>query len=164
MQMKINRVVAALAGSAILAFFGSITLPQQADSKTKTKSGTTSKARAQIVSVTGQYDYKRGRDSGCLYVKEQAPGKFQFALSSTWVGNAATGNVHSGQAGGVIQLINNKASYKKNEYTLNFNFTPGHCAVACVGDGFGGMNVDPAGNYKKVNSKVPSATDLEVFD
>lgn len=164
MLLRIIRldVVAVMLGASLLAGLVSISTAQKADCKSPKNSA--KKSAQHNASLTGAYDYKLGRNESSLYVKEQAPGKIQFALKSLWIGNPATGNVHTGQAGGVVELKDNKGSFKNEYFSLAFTFTPGHCVVTCANcSGFGGMNVDPNGTYKKVNSAVPSAGDLETY-
>ena len=171
MQLKIGRlnVFHLLIGALLVAGQGSINLAQQADCKnsknaSKSHSKLHSKLNKHDATLTGEYDYKLGRNESSLYVREQAPGKIQFALKSLWIGNPATGNVHTGEAGGIVELKDNKGIFKNDLFTLSFEFTPGHCAVACKDcSGFGGVNVDPNGIYKKINSAVPSAGDLDTY-
>jgi len=160
MQLRKNRLSALniMVSATLLSGIGSINLAPQAECKSSPASN-----NAKHVTLTGEYGLKLGRNESHLYVKEQAPGKIKFAVRSLWIGNAATGNVNTGQAGGVIELKDNKGSFKHSEgFTLNFAFMAGKCVVTCTDcSGFGGVNVDPDGTYKKVSSKVPSADDLE---
>ncbi|HEY9730400.1 MAG TPA: hypothetical protein V6C89_00720 [Drouetiella sp.] len=118
-------------------------------------------------SLTGEYDYKRGRNEGELYIKQLASRKIQFALKCLWIGNPETGDVHTGQASGLLNLNpDNTAIYKNPDgLTLKFAFSPRKCVVQCL-DGysvFGGINVDPDGKYNKVSSKIPTAGNLEAY-
>lgn len=145
--------------ASVIATSSAIVLSSEADCKNTTIS--------ERSSLTGEYDYKHGRNEGELYVKQLKSHKVQFALKCLWVGNVETGDVHTGQASGVLDLKTDNTAIFKNPagFTLKFAFLPRNCVVECV-DGynvFGGINVDPDGKYKKVSSRVPSAGDLEAY-
>ncbi len=117
--------------------------------------------------LTGEYDYKHGRNEGELYIKQLKPHKVQFALKCLWIGNVKTGDVHTGQASGVVELDKDGSGTFQNPagFTLKFAFMPNQCTVECT-EGwsvFGGMNVDPNGKYRKVSAKIPTAGDLEAY-
>ncbi len=171
MQLRTTRAnyLTLLLSSTAVACLAAITLNERAECKGSGSNSTESQHRglkkgAHDASLTGEYDFKPGRNESELYVKELEAGKIQFALKSLWIGNAATGNVHTGQGGGVVELKNKKGAFKNENFSLDFIFTPGHCAITCGNcSGFGGMNVDPNGTYKKVSAKVPTDADLETY-
>jgi hypothetical protein len=110
---------------------------------------------------TGEYHYKLGSQESTLYVKQITAEKIRFGMLSVWVGNRKTGQVHTGQAAGTFDLANDAGTYKEENMSLNFQFSPGHCQVKCEGQNYyGGMNVDPDGVYKRVNQKTPTEDQL----
>jgi|SRR6185369_16299664 len=111
--------------------------------------------------ITGAYECNIGKSiKNNLYVKQLGPNKFQFGMDSLWIGNAETGQVHTGAACGTVVLKNNVGTFPDGG-KLTFKFAPNKCTVTCAETNmYGGMNVDPNGTYKKVSSAVPSEAQL----
>jgi hypothetical protein len=118
-------------------------------------------AAAAHAAVNGTYECNQGRRENTLYVKELPGHKIKFAMSSTWNGNASTGFVNTGQAGGVTRLTGNIATYKEQNMTLRFAFNGNRCRVSCEGlNYYGGVHVDPNGSYVRVSARIPTEKEL----
>src|SRR4051812_32023925 len=62
--------------------------------------------------ITGVYQCDVGNTiKNSLYVLELPNHKMKFDMNSLWIGNPATGQVHTGGAQGVIDVANNVAVY-----------------------------------------------------
>ena len=114
-------------------------------------------------SVTGTYERKDKYSPGTLYVVALPNNKIQFNIGALYCSgpeDMKNGNVHTGGADGTIPIKNNVAKYVFNEYgskyTLTFTFSGKNAGVDYEGDGFGGINVEPSGNYVKTSSKQPT--------
>jgi hypothetical protein len=110
-------------------------------------------------SLTGKYISKANH--GELYVLEEPDQKIKFGLTALWVG-PNPGNVNTGATSGIVPIKDGEATYKNGDsgYTIKMHFGRNAATISYTGDGFGGLNVDPAGTYKKVNSKTPTQSEL----
>lgn len=127
-------------------------LKKQAPRKTASKNPA---AKNSNNPVTGTYSSGNDALGSELKAKEIAGGKLKFSLYSFW--RCPDGTACNGIAEGTIKFQNRKGFFHQSdpEYTLHFDFSKGGCTVDCdKPSNFGGFNVDPTGDYKKVSSKV----------
>lgn len=67
---------------------------------------------------------------------------------------SAVHGANTGEASGVIPLINNKGTYAGEGFKLTFYYRGNIIGVEQPGNGFGGLNVHAGGTYRKTD-KVP---------
>lgn len=123
----------------------------------RNRTNKTSRQQTKRISNSVSGTYKSGNDAlgSELKAQEMAGGKLKFSLYSFW--RCPDGTACNGIADSTVSLKDRKAQYHQDdpEYTLKFEFTKGGCTVECdKPSNFGGFNVDPSGEYKKVSSKV----------
>lgn len=108
-------------------------------------------------SITGTYE-QGNNDLGSELIVKELPGKrIKFSLYSYW--RCPDGSACNGSANGVVPLKNSMAEYRQTDpafaYVLRLRFSHSACLVECnAPSNFGGFNVDPSGNYRKVSSKA----------
>jgi hypothetical protein len=101
------------------------------------------------VDKSGRFD----RDSAELNVWLLKDGQVRIAGSSSWVGNARTGNVNVGEVDGIFPLQGTRLFYKggNGDDDCHFTVTFGGDSLLVTGDNFqcGGLNVSFNGKYRK---------------
>lgn len=104
-----------------------------------------------------QHYRRSGRDTGTLDIEPLGGNWYAFSFYADWVGNAATGNVNTGGAGGVFQLQRGVGSYvtARRDYAgsmtcaLRLRPMQGAWRVEEPRGCFGGLNVSLAGLYRR---------------
>lgn len=115
---------------------------------------------AQQLDLTGSYQMRSGKSAGLLLMKRISGEKYRFLLNSTWEGTNV-GQVNTGEAAGIINCQNGAASHQEEGFKLFFMFKKGICEVKCdKPEAFGGINVNPQGNYRLTSSKAPSEAEF----
>ena len=100
--------------------------------------------------------------TGSLEIIEQSGGRLSFALNAALVVDEATGNIHTGELAGEVDIRNGEAVYVHD----NDQEAPGQCklTIKVAADrievnqdqpcGFG-TGVDASGTYLKISNEIP---------
>lgn len=126
-----------------------------ARSKNAKKTNFKSEKALNANSITGTYESGNNALGSELKVQELNGGKMKFSLYSFW--RCPDGTACNGMAESTIPVSHREATYHQTdpEYTLKFAFSKNACIVECdKPSNFGGFNVDPSGDYKKIRAKV----------
>ncbi len=129
-----------------------IAYARETKSQSKTKAKATSKRSISVASPVGTYHRESQWDGGTLQIVKLKGDKIKFGLT-------AAHGANSGGASGIVDLVNNKATYKGEGFQLGFDYRGKSVIVTESGEGFGGMNVYADGTYKKTDDKVPTIDD-----
>jgi hypothetical protein len=121
-------------------------------SKAKTNAKAATKRPISFASPVGTYHRESQWDGGTLQIVKLKGNKIKFALT-------AAHGANTGGASGIVDLVNNKATYKGEGFQLGFDYGGKSVFVSESGEGFGGMNVHTDGTYKKTDDKVPTIDD-----
>jgi hypothetical protein len=105
---------------------------------------------------------------GKMYIKELPDHRIRFRVTAYWQmydDNNKPSIKNSGECAAVVPVVNGKAVYKHkgdeaNTYTITMNFKGKKCELALDGNGFGGMNVNPTGEWTRVSAKEPTKRQL----
>jgi hypothetical protein len=149
--------------------------PQTATTPTTTPTETAVPTSAISTSISGTYQMKGSTrnvaDSGqtqdqsrtgSLEIIEQSGGRLSFALNAALVVDEATGNIHTGELAGEVDIRNGEAVYVHD----NDQEAPGQCklTIKVAADrievnqdqpcGFG-TGVDASGTYLKISNEIP---------
>jgi hypothetical protein len=125
------------------------TIAYVSDTKSKANTKTGSKKNISVASPSGTYSRESQWDGGTLQIVKLKGNKIKLGLS-------AAHGANTGGASGIVDLVNNKATYKGEGFKLGFEYGGKSMFVTESGEGFGGMNVHADGTYKKVDDKVPA--------
>jgi len=100
--------------------------------------------------------------TGSLEIVEQPGGTIAFSLNAALVLDEASGNVHTGDLEGEVEIHNGEAVYvdaDENESPgkcgITMNFAPDRIELKQEQSCGFGTGVDASGTYVKVNSEVP---------
>ena len=113
-------------------------------------------AALQVSPATPMHDlggtYERsgsGGDDAELTITRSADGRLHVDGKALWVGNAATGNVHTGEIDGTFALEGDRLHYDAEGCRFTLAFTDDGLAVSDDNSACGGMNVTFDGDYVK---------------
>jgi hypothetical protein len=118
------------------------TIASQPAKKTKVKK------HLSVASPSGTYERESRWEGATLQIVKLEDNKIKFHLQ-------AAHGANTGEASGVIPLFKNKGTYVGEGFKLTFDYRGNVIGVEQSGSGFGGLNVDAGGIYKKTDDKVP---------
>jgi len=118
------------------------TIASQPAKKTKVKK------HLSIASPSGTYERESQWEGATLQIVKLKDNKIEFHLQ-------AAHGANTGEASGVILLFKNKGTYVGEGFKLTFDYRGNVIGVEQSGSGFGGLNVDASGIYKRTDDKVP---------
>ena len=109
-------------------------------------------------SISGEYKRvdaagKLDRHAASLSVSVLKDGRVRVVGDSSWIGNASTGDVNVGEAGGIVALQGNRALFKGGDGSdCRFTITFSRDSLMVTDDNLqcGGLNVSFDGRYRKV--------------
>lgn len=117
---------------------------------------------AEATSVTSRYsgEYERGdlnrpaRHPATIHVFELSNGRARIIGSAVWVGNAATGNVNTGEINGLAKFDGNRIRHREQNGDCRMNIAFSRNGLVVTDDSLqcGGMNVTFDGNYRRVGA------------
>jgi hypothetical protein len=128
--------------------------PDQSTIESEPATKSKMKKHLSTASPSGTYVREGQFDRATLEIDELKDNKIKFKLSAVYGAN-------TGDASGIIPLINNTGVYesegfdKGEGFKLTFRYRGGVIDVDESGSGFGGLNVDAGGTYKKTDDKAP---------
>jgi hypothetical protein len=97
-----------------------------------------------------QVDGKSDSNSAEISVVDAGNGMLKIKGDSTWVGDAASGNVNTGEIESVVPVQGNSAHYKdENDCSFDIEFAATGLIVKNDNGSCGGLNVTFNGNYTK---------------
>lgn len=104
--------------------------------------------------VSGTYERTgTGDDSAELTIARTGAGHLHVSGNAEWVGNAETGNVHTGEVDGTFALEGDRLHYDAEGCRFTLTFTRDGLAVSDDNAGCGGMNVTFDGEYAKTATR-----------
>jgi hypothetical protein len=106
------------------------------------------KKHLSIASPSGTYERESRWEGATLQIVKLEDNKIRFHLQ-------AAHGANTGAASGVIPLFKNKGTYVGEGFKLTFDYRGNVIGVEQSRSGFGGLNVDAGGLYKKTDDKVP---------
>lgn len=110
-------------------------------------------------SVTGHYSLKSKVKRNTLSVQQLPGKKIRFHVLALWISPNYPDNIHNGEIGGTVDLVNSRAVFfEDGRCKLTIFFTATGASVVQdheVGDCDFGANVTATGNYRKINSRRP---------
>ena len=107
---------------------------------------TAKKENLNLSSPTGTYKRVEKGDTATLEVKSIAVNKIQFNFSASHGGN-------SGEASGVVMLVNNHGVYREGDFQLAFDYKGNSFVLKQTGESIFGMGVYADGIYNKISNK-----------
>jgi len=118
------------------------TIASQPAKKTKVKK------HLSIASPSGTYERESQWEGATLQIVKLKDNKIEFHLQ-------AAHGANTGEASGVILLFKNKGTYVGEGFKLTFDYRGNVIGVEQSGSGFGGLNVDAGGLYKRRMTRCP---------
>ncbi|WP_395683583.1 lysozyme inhibitor LprI family protein [Dokdonella sp.] len=111
-------------------------------------------ANAPAGDVSGTYErIGTGEDSAELTIARAGDGRLHVSGNALWVGNAETGNVHTGEVDGTFALEGDRLHYDADACRFTLKFAQAGLVVSEDNYACGGMNVTFDGEYEKTTPR-----------